>query len=84
VGNEFEDVIRVVNDFEVEPPVLVDPGLPTIVSFVVLLGVQRRMLAILNQEIYLLEKRRANSSRRYFQGPTASLYSAFIGSVWLF
>src|ERR1017187_7702680 len=68
VGDEFEDTIRVVNDFEVEPPVLVDPGLPAVIGFIILLGPQRGMLEILNQEIYLFEKRFANNNRRIFQG----------------
>ena len=48
VGDEFEDTIRVVNDFEVEPPVLVDPGLPAVIGFIILLGPQGGMLEILN------------------------------------
>ena len=56
MGDELEDAVGVVNDYEIKTPILVDPGLPAIVRFVVLLGVQRGMLEILNQEIYLLEK----------------------------
>jgi hypothetical protein len=42
VGNEFEDVIGIVNDFEVETPIPVDPGLPAIVRFVILLWRAKR------------------------------------------
>ena len=66
VRDELEDVVRVANDLEVEPPALVDPRLPAIIGFVVLLGVEGRVVQVLNQEIDLFEKRLANWRGRGF------------------
>ena len=38
VGDDPEYEIRVTDDFEVEPPVLVDSRLPAVVGFIVLPG----------------------------------------------
>jgi hypothetical protein len=66
-------VICVANDLGVEPPVLVDPSLPTVIGFVVLLSVYGRVMQVLNQELELFEERLANSSRLGFQGLVESL-----------
>ena len=57
VGDELENVVGVVNDGEIKTPGLVDPGLPAIIGFVVLLGPERGMMEVLCQELYLLKKR---------------------------
>jgi hypothetical protein len=38
----LRDVIGILNNREVEAPVLVDASLPTVISLVVFLGVERR------------------------------------------
>jgi hypothetical protein len=43
VGNDVQQNEGVAVDPEVEAPVLVDPTLPPIIAFIVLLGPQRRM-----------------------------------------
>jgi hypothetical protein len=38
MSDKFEDVVRVVDDSEVEPPILVDSRLPEVFGLIVLLG----------------------------------------------
>jgi hypothetical protein len=50
------DVVSVANNHEVEAPTLVDTGLPEALAFVVLLGVQRRVMEVVHQEAQLFVK----------------------------
>lgn len=62
MGDDFEDVVGVANDLEVEPPALVDPRLPAIANFVVFLGMEERVVEVLKQEINLFKECLANGS----------------------
>jgi hypothetical protein len=55
--NELENQVRIIDDAEIKTPVLVDPGLPAIVPFVVLLCPEGWVMKVLLQEFDLLEKR---------------------------
>jgi hypothetical protein len=56
VGNDFEDVVSIPNNGEVEAPAFVDASLPAAVRFVVFLGVERRVMEILRQKFDLFEE----------------------------
>jgi hypothetical protein len=47
VRNNVEDDVGVAGDDEIEPPIVVCTGLPEVLGFVVLLGVERWMVEIL-------------------------------------
>src|ERR1022692_3175394 len=53
VGDDSGDDIGVIVDLEIEPPALSDAGLPEVQAFVVLLGVQRRVLQVVSQKAHL-------------------------------
>lgn len=57
VGYEVEQVIPVSLNQEIKPPVAVHPALPNVPCFVVLLGLDRRMARVLDQECELLVAR---------------------------
>jgi hypothetical protein len=54
MGDDVSDEVGVTHYGEVEPPVLVDAGLPAISGFIVLLGVQRGMPEILLKRLTCL------------------------------
>jgi hypothetical protein len=54
--NDLLYTVRVVSNYEVEAPVLVHTGLPHIVLFVILLGMERRMEQIIHKKPQLLLK----------------------------
>jgi len=70
VGDHFGDNVGVVNNLEIEPPVLVDASLPSILRFVILLGVQRRVVEIGGEKPKLLVKSSPHREWRLFQAST--------------
>src|SRR5580692_704730 len=51
--HDIADDIGIADDVEIKPPSLVDTGLPTVFGFVVLLGVQRRMVEVVGKKDHL-------------------------------
>src|SRR5450631_4482509 len=60
MGSQLGDEVGVPVDPEVEAPVLIDPCLPAVLGFVVLLGVQPRVAQVSDQEVDLLDERFLN------------------------
>jgi hypothetical protein len=56
MGDELEDAVRVINNSEIESPVLVDPRLPAVAGFIVLLGAQGVVVEVGGQEPKLFVK----------------------------
>src|ERR1017187_4381273 len=67
MGHHFGDNVRVADNLEIETPALVDTGLPAVLAFVILLGVQRRVLEVISEEPKLLIKSLLHGQRRIFQ-----------------
>ena len=55
--DDVEQDVRVVFNSRIEPPVASDASLPAVLTFVVFLGMERRMAEVLKQEDHLLVKR---------------------------
>jgi hypothetical protein len=56
MGLQLGDAAGVAVDPEVEAPVPIDAGLPAVLGFVVLLGVQPRVIQVADQEVDLLDE----------------------------
>ena len=56
MGDDVEDNIGVAFDREIESPTPIHSGLPDVLAFVVLLGVQGRVVEVLNQKTSLLQE----------------------------
>src|ERR1035441_8693870 len=67
VRDNIHDVISVVQDEEIKPPILIDAGLPNVLALIVFLGAQRRVPQILFQQPHLFEQRLANAGRKEMQ-----------------
>lgn len=63
LDREYE--VRIAIDHEVEAPEVIDPRLPCVVAFVVLLRMERVMHQILNKEVELLLRLLANHRRKF-------------------
>ena len=50
IGNNVADNVSVARNVEIEAPVLIDAGLPQVLSFTIFLGVQRRVIEVVQQE----------------------------------
>ena len=71
--NQLKDSVLISRDPEIKPPVVIDARLPKVRSFVVLLGVQRRVIQVSDQEIELLDERLLDGRRCFRQGLKHSL-----------
>jgi hypothetical protein len=67
MGDELEDAVGVVNDYEIKTPILVDPGLPSILRFIVFLGAKRWVMEVLLKESDLFEESLANCRGSVFE-----------------
>src|SRR5574341_457910 len=50
MGDQIDKMVHVTLDFEIETPAPIDPGLPDVPRFIVLLGPQGRMAEVLEEE----------------------------------
>jgi hypothetical protein len=81
----FDDALHVVDDLEIETPVVVHACLPDVARFIEFLGVERRVVEVLLEESKLLEEGFRDRGRRVRQRfLTGSPYSALIATAWLF
>lgn len=62
------DDVGVAFNVEIEAPTLIDAGLPEVLSLIVFLGVQRRMIEVLQKEPELFIECTANRRGRVLQG----------------
>jgi hypothetical protein len=84
MGDDLEDAIRVVDDLEIEPPVLVDPCLPAVAALVVLLGVQEGCWRFCTKNVTCLKNALRTEEGAFSKASmTAWLYSTFIRRVWV-
>jgi hypothetical protein len=75
------DVVSAANNRELEAPTLVDTRLPEAPAFVVLLGVQGRVMEIANQEAQLFVKgRRTDMGASLRASTTRSARTTFMKS----
>jgi hypothetical protein len=56
--------IGVAHDLKIKSPRIIHASLPQVAGFIVFLGVERRMMQILKQELRLLSERLLNSFNR--------------------
>jgi hypothetical protein len=56
MGHQVTDAVGVAIDLEIEPPVVINACLPTVLSFVELLGMQRRVVQVPDQKVDLLDE----------------------------
>ena len=50
MGDQIDKMVHVTLDFEIETPPPIDPGLPDVSRFIVLLGPQGRVAEVLEEE----------------------------------
>mgnify|MGYP001396375345 CR=1 FL=1 len=68
MGNHVADNISVARNIEIKAPVLIDAGLPEILSFIVFFGMQRRVIEVMEEKLELFIEGAANRRRRILQG----------------
>jgi hypothetical protein len=84
MGDELEDMVGIIEDREVKTPIFVDAGLPAVPGFVIFLGAEGRLMEVLCQELTCLKNAFRTAAGAFSKASlTASLYSTFIGSVWI-
>ena len=66
--DDIADEIGVARNTEIKAPAPVDPGLPHVLSLMVFLGVQRRMIEVVKKEPQFVLEGALNGDWSIFQG----------------